>query len=595
VGERTCARGASFGDLQPSFSRRRFLATAASAAAVAPGAGAAFAAPAYGADLVSRGGSLMPDGADLIFRGGPIIPMAGDNRAVEALAVKNGKIAAVGAVDAVLGLRSASTRIIDLDGRTLLPGFIDPHQHTLTGALVNALFTDCGYAKYKTRAALLALFRAEAAKTPPGQWLLFTSFDNLLQGGDLTMADLDAVSKDHPILVYYINMHTAAGNGAAFAAASIPADIGDLPGGGRFGRDATGKFNGLIYEESALKKFAVAIPKITPQLAGKALVDWLKINASYGNTSVHEAGVLVFGNLLEGYERVASQSPCRASISLMYESMKNAEPYKKYGHGALATQIPDTLLTIYAMKIVGDGSNQTKSAAQTVPYLHDTEKGRPNFDAAELKAIVADVKANGWPISIHCNGDDTLDLALDAIEAAYGAYPSTGVNRIEHCTITRPEQIERMAKLGVQPSFLMNHVYFYGAAYRDQLFGPERAARMDPAADCVRLGLPFTIHTDAPCSNIGTLQLVQAAVTRKCSVDGSIVGPGQAVSLSDALRAVTVHAAGQIGMADQLGTLESGKLADLTILEKDPYAVDPEALMHIPVSETWVGGRKMFG
>ena len=105
-----------------------------------------------------------------------------------------------------------------------------------------------------------------------------------------------------------------------------------------------------------------------------------------------------------------------------------------------------------------------------------------------------------------------------------------------------------MARLGVQPSFLINHVYFYGAAYRDQLFGPERAARMDPAADCVRLGLPFTIHTDAPCSNIGTLQLVQTAVTRKCSVDGSVVGAEQAVSLTDALRAVTSHAAGQVGL-----------------------------------------------
>jgi hypothetical protein len=144
-----------------------------------------------------------------------------------------------------------------------------------------------------------------------------------------------------------------------------------------------------------------------------------------------------------------------------------------------------------------------------------------------MKAMVAEVKAQGWPVSIHSNGDETLDIALDAIEAVYGAYPDTGVNRIEHCTITRPEQIERMAKLGVQPSFLMNHVYFYGAAYRDQLFGPKRAARMDPAADCVRLGLPFTIHTDAPCSNIGTLQLVQAAVTRKCSVDGSVVGPNR--------------------------------------------------------------------
>ena len=116
-----------------------------------------------------------------------------------------------------------------------------------------------------------------------------------------------------------------------------------------------------------------------------------------------------------------------------------------------------------------------------------------------------------------------------------------------------------MARLGVQPSFLMNHVYFYGAAYRDELFGPQRAARMDPARDCVRLGLPFTIHTDAPCSNIGTLQLVQTAVTRKCAIDGSVVGPEQAVSLTDALRAVTIHAAGQIGMADQLGTLEFGQ------------------------------------
>lgn len=568
------------GGLGLGVSRRQFFATAAGATAMAQMA-PALAAP--------------DDGADLIFRGGSIIPLAGFSQYAEALAVKNGKIVAVGAAEAVMGLKSNSTQLVDLDGRALLPGFIDPHQHTMTGALINAVFTDCGYTKYRTRDALFAMFRDKVAKTPPGQWLLFTSFDNLLQGGDLKMADLDAISKVHPMLVYYINMHTAAGNSAAFAAAKIPGDIGLLPGGGRFGRDASGKLDGMIYEESALKKFAVALPKITPQLAGKAVIDWLKVNASFGNTSVHEAGVLVFGNLLEGYQRVAAQAPCRASISLMYESMKNAEPYKRYGFGAQATQIPNTLMTIYAMKIVGDGSNQTKSAAQTVPYLNDVEKGRPNFDAAQLKSMVADVKAHGWPVSIHCNGDETLDIALDAIEAAYGPYPATGVNRIEHCTITRFEQIERMARLGIQPSFLMNHVYFYGAAYRDELFGAERASRMDPAGDCVRIGLPFTIHTDAPCSNIGTLQLVQTAVTRKCAIDGKVVGPEQAVSLTEALRAVTIHAAGQIGMADRLGTLEAGKFADLTILEKDPYKVDPDALMAINVSQTWVGGRKMYG
>jgi predicted amidohydrolase YtcJ len=181
--------------MRPRVSRREFFAAAAGALPLANGLPALAAAS---------------DGADLILRGGPIIPMAGDSRTVEALAIKNGKIAAVGAADAIMGLKSGSTTIVDLEGRALMPGFIDAHQHTVTGALINALFTDCGYTKYKTHDALIAMLRDTATKRPAGQWLLFTSFDNLLQGGDLTLADLDAVSTDHPILVYYINMHTAA-------------------------------------------------------------------------------------------------------------------------------------------------------------------------------------------------------------------------------------------------------------------------------------------------------------------------------------------------------------------------------------------------
>ena len=252
------------------------------------------------------------------------------------------------------------------------------------------------------------------------------------------------------------------------------------------------------------------------------------------------------------------------------------------------------MLTIYAMKIVGDGSNQTKTAAQTIPYLNDKDKGRPNFDGPAAERDGRRSRAQGWPVSIHCNGDETLDIALDAIEDAYGAFPtpaSTG------SSIARSPGPSRSSGWPSSACSRVSHepCLFLRRRLSRSVFGAERAARMDPAADCVRLGLPFTIHTDAPCSNIGTLQLVQAAVTRKCSVDGSIVGPEQAVSLTDALRAVTIHAAGQIGMADQLGTLESGKLADFTILEKDPYKVDPDALMNIKVSQTWVGGQKKYG
>jgi predicted amidohydrolase YtcJ len=234
------------------------------------------------------------------------------------------------------------------------------------------------------------------------------------------------------------------------------------------------------------------------------------------------------------------------------------------------------------------------TGAQTTPYRNSTPKGSPNFDAASMKQMVAEIKAFGLPVLVHCNGDYTIDVALDAIEAAYAGSTDYGVNRIEHATMARPDQILRMKKLNVQPNFLMNHVRLYGAAYRDQIFGPERSAFMDPAAACVKAGLPFTLHTDGPCSPPGPLALISTAVTRRCIIDNSVVGPGQAVSLDDAIRAVTIDAARQIGQGDRLGSLEKGKEADFTILESDPYKVSPDAIADIKVSETWVAGERKF-
>ena len=135
---------------------------------------------------------------------------------------------------------------------------------------------------------------------------------------------------------------------------------------------------------------------------------------------------------------------------------------------------------------------------------------------------------------------------------------------------------------------------FYGAAYRDQIFGPERTAFTDPAGACVKAGVPFTLHTDLPCSPLGSLALVSTAVTRKCVIDGSTIGADQAVTLDEALRAVTINAARQIGLGDRIGSLEKGKEADLVILESDPYSTNPENLGDIKVSETWVAGEMKF-
>lgn len=564
-------------------SRRSFLAGSAAAVAAA------------GALMSSRPSFAADNGADVIFTGGTIIPVIGA-APVGALAIGGGKVLAAGKTSTVMGLKTKNTQIVNLDGRTLLPGLVDPHNHVILSSIYLEVFNDIGYAKYPTRAQLIDAMRGFALRTPPGQWLSFSNFDNLLQGGDLSRSELDTVSTQHPIFVWYTNGHDACLNSKALEAGNVPENVGEVPGGGHYGRDADGKLNGLIYEMPLILKFvAMAIPKITPEIAIKAVRTYTRAAAAAGNTFLHEPGT-VKTEWFEPYGKLSNTLPVRVSCSVMYGDFKGLEPYKNLGLGAKAVQIPNSMFTLYGVKIVGDGSDQTETGAQTQPYLHSTDKGNPNYGPDLLKKMVAEVKAMGMPVQIHCNGDYAQDIALDAIEAAYGSAPSPlGINRIEHSTMARADQIKRMKKLGVQPSFLMNHVRLYGAAYRDDIFGPERAMNTDPAGWCIKEGLPFTLHTDSPCSPLGSLNLIETAVTRRCIIDNSVIGKDQAVTVDQALRAVTIDAAKQCGMGDRIGSLEKGKEADITILEGNPYKVDPLQISKIKVSETWVAGQKKFG
>ncbi|WP_294534982.1 amidohydrolase [uncultured Rhodoblastus sp.] len=560
-------------------SRRSFMACSVGAASALSAVGSA---PAFAAD----------EGADLLLRGGTIRPLAGAPTA-SAIAIKGGKVLAVGDDSALSGLKTGNTKIVELDGRTVLPGLIDPHNHTILAALIFELLDDVGYAKYPTREKLVAYLKKLAATTPKGQWIVGSNFDNLLQGGDFTRPELDAISTDHPIFIWYTNGHDAGVNSDALKVAGIPEDVGALPGGGHFGRGPDGKLNGIVYEESAMLKFAVHfLGKITPEVAAKAVTDYARHVASVGNTLLHEPGT-IRSEWIGPFTKLSNTLAVRTSASVMFDDMKGLEPYRKLGLGK-GEPVDHSLFSLYGVKIVGDGSNQTETGAQTRDYLNTTSKGSPNFDAAKMKQMVAEVQAFGLPVQIHCNGDYTIDIALDAIEAAYKSSTAHGVNRIEHATMARPDQILRMKALNVQPSFLMNHVRLYGAAYRDQIFGPERAAFMDPAGACVKAGLPFTLHTDGPCSPPGPLALIGTAVTRRCIIDNSVVGPDQMVSLDDAIRAVTIDAARQLGQGDRLGSLEPGKEADFTILESNPYKVRLDAITDIRISETWVAGERKF-
>lgn len=246
------------------------------------------------------------------------------------------------------------------------------------------------------------------------------------------------------MFVWYTNGHDACVNSEALKIAGIPEDVGDLPGGGHFGRGADGRLDGVVFEESAMLKFAAHfLAKITPELAAKAVTDFSRHVASVGNTMLHEPGT-IRGKWIEPFAKLSNTLACRTSASVMFDDMAGLTPWRSLGLGAKGATVANSLFSLFGVKIVGDGSNQTETGAQTRPYLNSAAKGSPNFDAALMKQMVAEVKAFGLPVQIHCNGDYTIDIALDAIEAAYAGSTDYGVNRIEHATMARPDQILRM-------------------------------------------------------------------------------------------------------------------------------------------------------
>jgi predicted amidohydrolase YtcJ len=257
----------------------------------------------------------------------------------------------------------------------------------------------------------------------------------------------------------------------------------------------------------------------------------------------------------------------------------------------------DALMRVAGWKIVTDGSNQGFTGRQREPYYTRDTLGIYYVDPADLREQVLDRARRGWPLSLHGNGDAAIDSILDAVENAR----DEGVDvralrcRIEHCSILHDEQIERMRSLGIVPSFLINHVHYWGHVMRDEVFGPEKVQLLDRCRSVEDAGLSWVNHTDAPVSPLGTLHKIRVAVARDLWKEpDTILAPDERVSVEAAIRAVTRNAAWACHSENEIGSLETGKLADLVILEDDPRSVAPTAISDIQISETWMDGRRVF-
>jgi hypothetical protein len=255
------------------------------------------------------------------------------------------------------------------------------------------------------------------------------------------------------------------------------------------------------------------------------------------------------------------------------------------------------LLRVSGWKIVTDGSNQGFTGRQREPYYTRDTKGIFYVQPEVLREMAVERAGQGWQLSLHGNGDAAIDSILDAVQAAQDA--DIDVRRlrcrIEHCSILHDDQVKRMQALGMVPSFLINHVHYWGHIMRDQVFGPEKVQLLDRCRAVEDANLKWVLHTDAPVSPLGTLHKIRVATVRDLWKEPeTILAPDERVSVEAAIRAVTRDAAWACHSESEIGSLEPGKLADLVVLEDDPRKVEPRKISDIRISQTWMNGEQVF-
>jgi len=523
-----------------------------------------------------------------IATGNPTAPTA------EAMAVSGGSIIGIGSLVDLEGLTNASTSTIKPDG-IVIPGLIEPHMHIWT-SLLNLNWTDMSHEACATFDDAVALVKSTAAATPNGQFVLGKLFDPSLYPGEppLTRAILDQVAPDNPVLVMNASMHYLYANSAALAAANINDQTQDPPGGS-FGR-VDGKLNGIIGEASAMMMTIGSLPKPTAADLATGINTILSAAASQGVTSLREAatgtlagiGELALLHQLNGARRL----PTRVSTA-QFAVMAGKTPTEVAAEWAAAGVTPfsgDEMVRADAWKIVSDGSNQGRSGYLLQPYLGEDNGGKANWTPETMRDALKVGLDGGWQLMVHTNGDGAVEFALEALEDLLPSAASNDLrHRLEHVSLTTDDQLARMAKLGLSPSFLMNHVYYWGAAFRDTILGAERTNRLDRVASAYAAGMRPSLHSDYNVSKIQPLLSARTAVLRATQADGAVLNAAECATAQQALDAITRNAAWQIH-ADDRGSLEVGKRADFAVASANPWSTDPSTWADITFTETYIDG-----
>ncbi|MCH2252887.1 MAG: amidohydrolase [Vicinamibacterales bacterium] len=550
---------------------------------------------AIAAGCTAPGRGIAPD---TIWVNGTVVTMEGE-RVVQAVAVLGDLIVAVGSDATVRGLAGPETRVVDLDGRTMTPGFYAAHDHFPGSGRVAVTQVDLNsppIGGIENMDQLVAALRARAEELPEGQWVSGRGYDDTLLAEQRhpTRTDLDKASTTHPIYISHTSGHLGVANSLALELAGVTRDTPDPPGGVVRKDPDTGEPDGVFEESGGM--VSRLIPPPTPEQTMEAYRWAVEDYVEDGVTTAVIAGG--GRGSLAGLQRARDAGILTFRIITMMSRGAPGQPSAAEA-GGMVSGFGDEYLKLGAIKIVQDGSNQGYTGYFTEPYhtpfKGDADyRGYPRRRREDLTTMVKELHETGYQIAIHANGDAAIDDVLHAFREAQLAFPREDArHRIEHCQMVRQDQLDAIAELNLSPSFFVGHVYYWGDRHRDIFMGPKRAAGISALRSSIDRGIRFTVHDDTPVTPVNPLQLVWVGVNRLTKTD-QVLGPDERITPLEALRTVTIDAAWQNFEEDIKGSIAPGKLADLVILDGNPLTVDPTAIRDIQVQETIVGGETVY-
>lgn len=534
--------------------------------------------------------------ADLVVVNANVITVDEENSHVEAFAVKNDRFIAVGTKSQINKLIGNATTVIDVEGKTVAPGFIDAHLHPGPVYPVSSRLgkVDLSPASVKSMVELISALREKAKATPKGQWVFGFRYQDTKLGRHPTRRDLDKASTEHPISIRHSSGHVSVVNSLALKNAKITKDTPDPPGGA-FDRDENGTPNGICREGagSLARRGSPPPPSATKEEKLEGYHLCFENYLSKGITSIGDAGTSGSGTPFY-QELVKSGAPM-----VRINSMLGSRYLSALKDLHLAGRFGDEWLRLGTIKFFHGNSLSGRTCWLYEPYNMINPKTDkkdyygipPGRSQQELDKLVWEIHEAGFQIACHSNGDREIDMVLDAVEKALRKLPRADHrHRIEHCSVVNQKILDRVKKLGVVLA-LHSYVYEHGDKMED--YGSKRWSMMHANRSALEMGIPVAGNSDSPVSAADPLLRIQSMVTRK-TAEGKVYGPEQKVSVEAAIRIWTMGGAYASFEENIKGSIEVGKLADFVVLSRDPTEVPPDTIKDIEVEKTYVGGEPAF-